>query len=111
MDEPPSPPPSTFAARLRHIGPGILLAVAAIGSGELILTPRAGALFGLSVGWVIVVSIVYKLAITLGNPFNEIWLATTELANVSVADLQRLSESISQKLTYLLTFVLIDFAT
>ena len=40
--------------------------MAAIGSGELILTPRAGALFGLSIGWVIVVSIVYKLAITLG---------------------------------------------
>jgi Mn2+/Fe2+ NRAMP family transporter len=66
MSKPPLLPPPTFGARLRHIGPGILLAVAAIGSGELILTPRAGALFGLSIGWVIVVSIVYKLAITLG---------------------------------------------
>ncbi len=61
-----SPRSQTFGARLKHIGPGILLAAAAIGSGELILTPRAGALFGLSVGWVIVVSIVYKLALTLG---------------------------------------------
>lgn len=66
MAESPSPPPSTFAGRLKFIGPGILLAVAAIGSGELILTPRAGALFGMSVGWVIMVSIVYKLALTLG---------------------------------------------
>jgi Mn2+/Fe2+ NRAMP family transporter len=66
MNNPPSLPPPTFAAKLKHIGPGILLAVAAIGSGELILTPRAGALFGLSVGWVIVVSIVYKLALTMG---------------------------------------------
>ena len=66
MNEPPPAPPAGFLPKLKHIGPGILLAVAAIGSGELILTPRAGALFGLSVGWVIVVSIVYKLALTLG---------------------------------------------
>ncbi|NUQ64093.1 MAG: Nramp family divalent metal transporter [Pirellulales bacterium] len=59
-------PPQTFGARLLRIGPGMLLAAAAIGSGELILTPRAGALYGLSVGWVILVSILYKLALTLG---------------------------------------------
>ena len=59
-------PPQTFVGRLKHLGPGILLAAAAIGSGELILTPRAGALYGLSIGWVIVVSIVYKLTLTLG---------------------------------------------
>ncbi|NLX94848.1 MAG: Nramp family divalent metal transporter [Rhodopirellula sp.] len=66
MPQPSSLPPRTFATRLKHIGPGILLAAAAIGSGELILTPRAGSLYGLSIGWVIVVSIVYKLALTLG---------------------------------------------
>ena len=66
MDKPSTPPPQTFLAKLKHIGPGILLAAAAIGSGELILTPRAGAIYGLSIGWVIVVSIVYKLALTLG---------------------------------------------
>ncbi len=66
MTQPLPLPPSTFLAKLKHIGPGILLAAAAIGSGELILTPRAGALYGLSVGWVIVVSIVYKLTLTLG---------------------------------------------
>ena len=62
----PSSPPETLGARLRRIGPGILLAAAAIGSGELILTPRAGAMFGISIGWVILVSIAYKLALTLG---------------------------------------------
>jgi Mn2+/Fe2+ NRAMP family transporter len=66
MDKPTTLPPQTFLAKLKHLGPGILLAAAAIGSGELILTPRAGALYGLSVGWVIVVSIVYKLTLTLG---------------------------------------------
>jgi len=66
MDKSTTPPPQTFLAKLKHLGPGILLAAAAIGSGELILTPRAGSLYGLSVGWVIVVSIVYKLTLTLG---------------------------------------------
>jgi len=42
------------------------LAAAAIGSGELILTPRAGALYGLSIAWVIVVSIIYKMTLTFG---------------------------------------------
>ncbi len=59
-------PPKTFGDKLKLIGPGIILAAAAIGSGELILTPRAGALYGLSIAWIIVVSIVYKLALTLG---------------------------------------------
>ncbi len=59
-------PPNTLGGRLKLVGPGIILAVAAIGSGELILTPRAGALYGLSIAWVILVSIVYKLFLTLG---------------------------------------------
>ena len=66
MSEIPKSPPKTFWGRLQLIGPGIILAAAAIGSGELILTPRAGALFGLSIAWIIIVSVVYKLFLTLG---------------------------------------------
>ncbi|UCE41498.1 MAG: Nramp family divalent metal transporter [Candidatus Aminicenantes bacterium] len=66
MSEVPRTPPKTFGDKLKLIGPGIILAAAAIGSGELILTPRAGALFGLSIGWIILVSIVYKMFLTLG---------------------------------------------
>lgn len=55
-----------MADKLKMIGPGIILAAAAIGSGELILTPRAGALFGLSIAWIILVSVVYKLFLTVG---------------------------------------------
>lgn len=66
MNRPASLPPQSLGSKLKHLGPGIVLAAAAIGSGELILTPRAGAMFGLSIGWVIVVSVVYKLALTLG---------------------------------------------
>ena len=59
-------PPKTFMGRLKLIGPGIILAASAIGSGELILTPRAGALFGLSIAWIILISVVYKFFLTLG---------------------------------------------
>ena len=58
--------PKGLLTRLRFIGPGIILAAAAIGSGELILTPRAGALYGLSIAWVIVLSIIYKMTLTVG---------------------------------------------
>jgi Mn2+/Fe2+ NRAMP family transporter len=66
MGEVSSAPPKTLKEKWKLIGPGIILAAAAIGSGELILTPRAGALYGLSVAWVILVSVVYKLFLTLG---------------------------------------------
>jgi Mn2+/Fe2+ NRAMP family transporter len=66
MGEIPLSPPKTLAGKLKLIGPGIILAAAAIGSGELILTPRAGALFGLSIAWIILLSVVYKLFLTLG---------------------------------------------
>ena len=66
MSEIPLSPPKTLAGKLKLIGPGIVLAAAAIGSGELILTPRAGALFGLSIAWIILLSVVYKLFLTLG---------------------------------------------
>jgi Mn2+/Fe2+ NRAMP family transporter len=66
MSEAHIPPPKTFSGKLKLIGPGIILAAAAIGSGELILTPRAGALFGLSIAWIIIVSVIYKLFLTLG---------------------------------------------
>lgn len=58
--------PTGFFSRLKLIGPGIVLAAVAIGSGELILTPRAGALYGNSLAWVILTSIIYKLTLTLG---------------------------------------------
>jgi Mn2+/Fe2+ NRAMP family transporter len=66
MSEARLSPPKTFGEKMKLIGPGVILAAAAIGSGELILTPRAGALYGLSIAWIILVSVVYKLFLTLG---------------------------------------------
>jgi Mn2+/Fe2+ NRAMP family transporter len=48
------------------MGPGVVLAALAIGSGELVLTPRSGALYGFALLWVPILTIVYKAAFTEG---------------------------------------------
>ncbi|MHC4702618.1 MAG: Nramp family divalent metal transporter [Planctomycetota bacterium] len=54
--------PSSLAAKLRFIGPGMVLAALAIGSGELVLTPRSGAQYGFALLWVPILTIIYKAA-------------------------------------------------
>jgi Mn2+/Fe2+ NRAMP family transporter len=44
------------------MGPGVVLAALAIGSGELVLTPRSGAQYGFALLWVPILTIVYKAA-------------------------------------------------
>ncbi|MDM3870261.1 Nramp family divalent metal transporter [Porticoccus sp. W117] len=43
--------PSTFIGRLRHLGPGVLVAGSIVGSGELILTSSLGAAVGFALLW------------------------------------------------------------
>lgn len=59
-------PPATFLERLRFLGPGIIFAAFSIGSGELLLTPRSGALYGYMLLWVPVITIIFKYTFTLG---------------------------------------------
>lgn len=58
--------PVSFGARLRSMGPGVVLAALAIGSGELILTPRSGAQYGYTLLWVPILAIIYKAAFSEG---------------------------------------------
>jgi len=58
--------PRNLREKLRFLGPGVVLAALAIGSGELILTPRSGAQYGFVLLWVPVLTIVYKLAFSEG---------------------------------------------
>lgn len=48
------------------MGPGVVLAALAIGSGELVLTPRSGAQYGFILLWVPILTIVYKAAFSEG---------------------------------------------
>jgi Mn2+/Fe2+ NRAMP family transporter len=45
------PPPATRAARLRQLGPGVVIAGSIVGSGELILTSSLGAAAGFTLLW------------------------------------------------------------
>ncbi len=47
-------------ARLRWLGPGFLWMVSAAGSGELLFTPRVGALYGYSLLWALVITVSLK---------------------------------------------------
>ena len=48
------------------MGPGVVLAALAIGSGELVLTPRSGAQFGFALLWVPILTIIYKATFSEG---------------------------------------------
>ncbi len=58
--------PASIREKLKFIGPGVVLAALAIGSGELILTPRSGAQYGFALLWVPILTIVYKAAFSEG---------------------------------------------
>ncbi len=58
--------PATLAAKLKFMGPGVVLAALAIGSGELVLTPKSGAQFGFALLWVPILTIVYKATFSEG---------------------------------------------
>ena len=53
-------PPVSWSQALRRIGPGMVLAAAIVGSGELIATTTLGAQVGFAVLWVIVLSCAIK---------------------------------------------------
>jgi Mn2+/Fe2+ NRAMP family transporter len=48
--------PVSFAGRLRHLGPGIIVAGSIVGSGELVLTSSLGAVVGFGLLWFLLLS-------------------------------------------------------
>lgn len=66
-------PPTTFAGRLRHLGPAFIITATIVGSGELIVTPKLGASVGFSLLWFIVCGCALKV-------FVQIELARTAIA-------------------------------
>ena len=53
-------PPRSAGAALRRIGPGIVLASAIVGSGEVIATTTLGAQVGYAALWIVLVSCAIK---------------------------------------------------
>lgn len=56
-------PPKGFGPTFRHLGPGMILVGAIVGSGELIMTTKLGAVVGFSVLWFVIVSCVIKAVV------------------------------------------------
>lgn len=58
------PEPPTGRAKLGYIGPGVLWALAALATGELLFTPRVGAQYGYALMWALIAALVLKLFVT-----------------------------------------------
>jgi Mn2+/Fe2+ NRAMP family transporter len=54
-------PPVRLGAALRHMGPGLILAGAIVGTGELIATTHLGAKVGFALLWLVIVSCFIKV--------------------------------------------------
>jgi Mn2+/Fe2+ NRAMP family transporter len=53
-------PPEGLKEKLKWLGPGFLWMVSAAGSGELLFTPRVGALYGYTLLWALLAAVVLK---------------------------------------------------
>ena len=53
--------PTTSGGRLRHLGPGLVLSAAVVGSGELIVTTSLGARAGFALLWLVIISAAVKV--------------------------------------------------
>lgn len=51
---------------LRSIGPGLLVAAAGVGAGDMIVGLKAGHAFGLGLVWVVLLTGLIKYALTEG---------------------------------------------
>ncbi|MFC7343901.1 Nramp family divalent metal transporter [Saccharopolyspora griseoalba] len=56
--------PRRWRTRLRYLGPGIVLAAAGIGAGDMVTSLSGAAEHGMGLLWVVVVGVVVKFAIT-----------------------------------------------
>lgn len=54
-------PPTAFSRMLLSMGPGMIIAAAVVGSGELIATTRTGAEAGFALLWLIVIGCISKV--------------------------------------------------
>ena len=57
----PVDPPATLRGTFRHLGPGVIIAGAIVGSGELFATTGTGAKAGVGLLWLILVGCVIKV--------------------------------------------------
>jgi Mn2+/Fe2+ NRAMP family transporter len=58
-------PPRGWLATISHLGPGLIISAAIVGSGELIVTPKVGAALGFSMLWFIILGCLVKVFVQI----------------------------------------------
>jgi Mn2+/Fe2+ NRAMP family transporter len=58
-------PPRGWLATASHLGPGLIISAAIVGSGELIVTPKVGAASGFSLLWFVILACVVKVFVQI----------------------------------------------
>ena len=58
-------PPTDFLTKLKHLGPGLIISAAIVGSGELIVTTVLGAQVGFTLLWFIVLGCLVKVFVQI----------------------------------------------
>lgn len=59
-------PPRTFTGKAKLVGPGFVTAATGVGTGDLIAALVAGAAFGMTLGWAILLGSLFKFYFTEG---------------------------------------------
>lgn len=57
-------PPRTLGARLKGLGPGMVLAVTSVGAGDMVTTLNSSSTYGMALVWTIVLGVLIKFALT-----------------------------------------------
>ena len=58
-------PPRGWLATASHLGPGLIISAAIVGSGELIVTPKVGAANGFSLLWFVLLACIVKVFVQI----------------------------------------------
>ena len=58
-------PPTTWRGTLKHLGPGLIISAALVGSGELVATTKLGAQVGFTLLWLILLGCTLKVFIQI----------------------------------------------
>ena len=58
-------PPRSWLATASHLGPGLIISAAIVGSGELIVTPKVGAALGFSMLWFVLLACIVKVFVQI----------------------------------------------
>lgn len=63
--DPQSPaPPRKLIARLKGLGPGMVLAVTSVGAGDMVTTLNGSSQYGMALTWTVVLGLLIKYALT-----------------------------------------------